>query len=44
MKKIVLPLLCSLVFSGCATTKISPEARQKLNQTQAAIQVKPVAI
>lgn len=44
MKKIVLPLIASLVFTGCATTKISPEARQQLNKTQAAIQAKPVAI
>ncbi|MCL6245867.1 MULTISPECIES: hypothetical protein [Acinetobacter] len=44
MKNIVLPLIASLAFTGCATTKISEESRQKLNQTQAAIQVKPVAI
>ncbi|WP_425916200.1 hypothetical protein [Acinetobacter sp. TSRC1-2] len=44
MKKIILPLIASLVFTGCATTKISPEARQQLNKTQAAIQAKPVAI
>lgn len=44
MKKIVLPLIASLVFTGCATTKISPEARQQLNKTQAAIQAKPVSI
>lgn len=44
MKKIVLPLIASLAFTGCATTKISPEARQQLNKTQSAIQVKPVAI
>lgn len=44
MKKIVLPIIASLAFTGCATTKISPEARQQLNKTQSAIQVKPVAI
>ena len=44
MKKIVLPLIASLAFTGCATTKISPEARQYLNRTQSEIQVKPVAI
>lgn len=44
MKKMVLPLIASLAFTGCATTKISPEARQQLNKTQSTIQVKPVAI
>lgn len=44
MKNIVLPLIASLTFTGCATIKISPETRQKLNQTQTAIQTKPVAI
>lgn len=44
MKNFALPLITCLAFTGCATTKISEESRQKLNQTQAAIQVKPVAI
>ena len=44
MKKITLTLITSLLFSGCATTKITPEARNQLNQTQIAIKSQPIAV
>lgn len=44
MKKILFPLVASFVFTGCATTKISTETRNQLNQTQTALKAEPVAI
>jgi hypothetical protein len=37
-------LVISVIFAGCTTTKISPEMRNQLNQTQMKLQVQPVAI
>lgn len=44
MKKLILPLLVSLIFTGCATTKISPEVQAQMNKTRTALQTAPVAI
>lgn len=44
MKKIIIPLIISLLFTGCATTKVSPDLRNKLNQTQADIKTTPISI
>lgn len=44
MKKLILPLLTSIIFTGCTSNPISPEIRQQLNQTQAEIQKNPVSI
>ena len=44
MKKIIAPLTISLLFTGCATTKVSPDLRNKLNQTQAEIKAAPISI
>ena len=43
MKYFLSCLTISLFLTGCATTKISPEVRQKFNQTQAKIKTTPVA-
>ena len=44
MKKLIYPLVISVIFAGCTTTKISPEIRNQLNQTQMKLQAQPVAI
>lgn len=44
MIKLVITLITSLSITGCVTTKISPEVRQKFNQTQIEIQKNPVSI
>lgn len=44
MKKIALCFAISLSITGCATTKISPEDRNKLNQTQTLLKANNVAL
>ena len=44
MKKLIYPLVISVIFAGCATTKMTPETRNQLNQTQTKLQAQPVAI
>ncbi|MFC3902082.1 hypothetical protein [Acinetobacter marinus] len=43
MKKILLTLAMSILATGCATTKITPEARNQLNQMQTKLKQAPVA-
>lgn len=44
MKNFLLCLALGLSITGCATTKISTEERNKLNQTQALLKTNPVAV
>ncbi|MEB6480642.1 hypothetical protein [Acinetobacter vivianii] len=44
MKKLLCCLAIGLSVTGCATTKISPEERNKLNQTQTLIKTNQVAV
>ncbi|MCH7335412.1 hypothetical protein [Acinetobacter sp. NIPH 2699] len=44
MKKLALCFAISLSITGCATTKISPEDRNKLNQTQTLLKATDVAL
>ncbi|MCU4339023.1 hypothetical protein [Acinetobacter dispersus] len=44
MKKLAFCLAISLSITGCATTKISPEDRNKLNQTQTLLKSNQVAV
>lgn len=44
MKKLAFCLAISLSITGCATTKISPEDRTKLNQTQTLLKSNQVAV
>ncbi|MFG0587206.1 hypothetical protein ACF8D3_04150 [Acinetobacter sp. YQ_14] len=44
MKKLLISLTICLSVTGCATTKISPEERSKLNQTQTQLRTDGVSI
>lgn len=44
MNKLVICLSTSLLFTGCATTKMSPAERNLLNQKQALLKTTPVAM
>lgn len=44
MHKFVIALSTSLLFTGCATTKMSPDERNQLNQKQALLKATPIAM